>query len=181
MALEIIYIVEEPTVKQLTQIDENVDVKLLDKAIRNAQDIQIQTALGTALYNKILTDIKNNTLSGNYLTLVETYITPALVEWVLYYVIPSLLYKYRNKAIDTQGGDNAQPISRDEMERLQAEAKNVAEWYTKRLKDYMCQFNNLFPELQQNNTGDMIQPDKQNYSTNIYLGDEENCCKGFFD
>lgn len=181
MALNITYIIDEATIKDLTTIDSNVDVKLLEKAIRNAQDIQIQTALGTALYRKILSDIDANTLAGDYLTLTDQYVSPALVEWVNFYAKPHLLYKLRNKSIDTQGGDSSSPISEGEMRQLREEDKNLAEWYTQRLKDYLCENHELFPELDQNNTADMIQPDKDNYTTNIFLGDEKTCCKGFFD
>ena len=69
-----VFLISEANLRQFTDLNNNVDSKLLSSAIRESQDIEIQRILGTKLYNKILDDIQNNTLSGDYQTLV--------VDWV---------------------------------------------------------------------------------------------------
>ena len=74
-----VFIISEANLRQFTDINNNVDSELLKNAIREAQDIELQRVLGTKLYNKILDDIKNNTLSGNYETLVLDWIQNVLL------------------------------------------------------------------------------------------------------
>ena len=60
-------------------IDGNVDTDKFIQFIKIAQQIDIQNLLGTDLYNKISADIVAGTLSGNYLSLVNTYVQPTLI------------------------------------------------------------------------------------------------------
>ena len=74
-----VFIISEENLRQFTDINNNVDSKLLKNAVREAQDIEIQRILGTKLYNKILADIKAGTLSGNYEYLVLNWVQNALL------------------------------------------------------------------------------------------------------
>ena len=47
--------------------------------VKIAQQIDIQNLLGTDLYNKISADIIADSLTGDYLTLVNTYVQPCLI------------------------------------------------------------------------------------------------------
>jgi hypothetical protein len=58
-----------------TILDGNVDTDKFIQFIKISQQIDIQNYLGTDLYNKISNDIIAGTLSGNYLSLVEDYVT----------------------------------------------------------------------------------------------------------
>ena len=61
-----------------TILDGNVDTDKFIPYIKIAQEVHIQNYLGSELYNKISSDIIAGTLSGNYLTLVNTYVQPML-------------------------------------------------------------------------------------------------------
>jgi hypothetical protein len=63
---------------RFTTVNGNVDTDKFIQYIKIAQDIHIQNYLGTDLLNKIKADIIATTLTGNYETLVETYIKPML-------------------------------------------------------------------------------------------------------
>ena len=65
------FFISEQDVKKNTPIDENVDSKLLQTAMRTAQDIYIRDILGSTLYDKLCDDINGAGLSGDYLTLVN--------------------------------------------------------------------------------------------------------------
>jgi len=80
-----VFIISEENLRQFTDINNNVDSKLLKNAVREAQDIEIQRILGTKLYNKILDDIKAGTLSGNYQTLVLNWVQNALLYLNLFF------------------------------------------------------------------------------------------------
>ena len=53
-------------VKERTNIHSNVEDALLIPEIQAVQDLYILPIVGTALYNKLLTDIGNNALAGLY-------------------------------------------------------------------------------------------------------------------
>jgi hypothetical protein len=63
-----------------TQLSGNFDIDKITPFIKVAQDIEVQQLLGTVLYRKILTDVQNSTLTGNYLTLVSEYVQPMLIH-----------------------------------------------------------------------------------------------------
>lgn len=59
-----------------TIIGGNVDVDKYNMYISDTQIITIKPLLGSLLYNKIVADVTNSTLSGLYLTLVNEYVKP---------------------------------------------------------------------------------------------------------
>ena len=67
--------------KKFTSMNGNVDADKFIQYIKIAQDIYLQSTLGTDLFNKINNDIVASTLTGNYATLVSTYIKPMLIHW----------------------------------------------------------------------------------------------------
>ena len=71
-------------------IDGNVDTDLFIQYVKIAQEIHIQSALGTKLYNKISNDIISDSLTGNYLSLVTDYVQPMLIHYAMVEAIPML-------------------------------------------------------------------------------------------
>ena len=55
-------------------LDGNIDTDKFIQFIKIAQQIHVRNYLGSDLYDKIGADIVAGTLTGNYLTLVNTYI-----------------------------------------------------------------------------------------------------------
>jgi hypothetical protein len=160
-------------IKENTIIDVNADSKLIKTAIIDAQELYIEPALGTSLYNKIVDDMTANTLAGNYVTLVDSYILDTLKYYVLYVLAPNMLIKWRNRSVDTQSGENSTPVSMDDMRSIQKEFLNKAEAYKQRLNDYMIANQTLFPELYQNNTYDKKNPDNISFTAPMYLGSDD--------
>ena len=74
--------------KRNSIIDGNVDVDKYIGFLKIAQQIHIRNYLGTDLYNKISTDIINDELEGNYLTLVNSYIQPMLIHFAMVDYLP---------------------------------------------------------------------------------------------
>jgi hypothetical protein len=68
-------LVKANDIVQLTGIGGNIDTDSLNPSINIAQSTHIKRILGLDLYNKILTDYKNNDLVGNYLTIYNDYIS----------------------------------------------------------------------------------------------------------
>ena len=78
-----------------TVIDQNLDSDLILKFIIKAQDLNIQSTLGSHLYNKLIIDCPNFT--AQYRTLIKDYVQPAQAEWTVYHALPFINFKLTNK------------------------------------------------------------------------------------
>ena len=126
--------------------------------IKVAQQIDIQNLLGTDLYNKISADIIAGTLSGNYLTLVNTYVQPTLIWFAQMNYIPFAAYQIKNGGVFKHSSETAQNVDKNEVDYLVGKAREYANYYSTRLVDYLCFNDNLFPEYNSNSDED-IYPD----------------------
>jgi len=138
-------------IRQYTELNKSVEEGYLRSSIRKAQDIELQPLLGTDLYNKILDDTKNATISGAYLTLKDTYIKQCLVEWTLYYLIPVLDTKIDNGGIVQRISENTTPATSTGVNRLMDHHLASAKFYAQRMVNYICENSSLFPEYSTNN------------------------------
>jgi hypothetical protein len=139
-------------------IDGNVDTDKFIQFIKVAQQIDIQNLLGTDLYNKISTDIVAGNLSGNYLTLVNSYVQPTLIWFAQMNYIPFAAYQIKNGGVFKHSSETAQNVDKNEVDYLVAKAREYANYYSTRLVDYLCFNDNLFPEYNSNSDDD-VYPD----------------------
>ena len=139
-------------------LDGNVDTDKFIQFIKIAQQIDVRNYLGSELYNRISNDITNSTLSGNYLTLVRDYIQPLLIHAALVQYLPFAAYQIKNGGIYKHQSENAESVSKDEVDYLVQKERDFAEYYTKRFIDYMAFNQTLFPEYTSNSNDD-IYPD----------------------
>ena len=139
-------------------IDGNTDTDKFIQFIRIAQEIEIQNYLGTDLYNKISADIIAGTLTGDYLNLVNDYVQPMLIWWAQVNYLPYAAYQIKNGGVFKHTSENAESVSKSEVDYLVAKAGDTAEYYTRRFIDYMSFNDNLFPEYRSNSDSD-VYPD----------------------
>jgi len=139
-------------------LDGNVDTDKFIQFIKVAQQIDIQNLLGTDLYNKISADIIAGNLSGNYLSLVNTYVQPTLIWFAQMNYIPFAAYQIKNGGVFKHSSETAQNVDKNEVDYLVAKAREYANYYSTRLVDYLCFNDNLFPEYNTNSDED-ISPD----------------------
>jgi hypothetical protein len=166
-----ILFITEDFVKQNSQLDENVDMKLIRSTIYDAQRDYILPILGTDLYNKLTSDISGSTLTGNYLSLTNDYVAEALLKWVIFELQFVLLYKMRNKNVSKQNSENSSPVDYTEHRYLMDHWRAKAETRSEDITRYLCANTDLFPEYTSNSDPEDIKPHGSNYTTSIYLGD----------
>ena len=144
-------------------IDGNVDTDKFIQFIKVAQQIDIQNLLGTDLYNKISSDIASGAsggtgLTGNYLTLVNTYVQPTLIWFAQMNYIPFAAYQIKNGGVFKHSSETAQNVDKNEVDYLVAKAREYANYYSTRMVDYLIFNDHLFPEYSSNSDED-ISPD----------------------
>lgn len=156
-----------------TTIDANVDEKLINQFIDEAEDINIRDVLGDRLYNKIKTDLENNTLTGVYQTLVDDYICKATAYWCMYYLLPFINYKLTNKNIAEKSSDHSDATELKNVQFLMTEVRNKAEYYLQRITIYLQKNYANIPELIPIDYKDEA-PRNDNYFGGIYLPDADS-------
>jgi len=155
-----VFIISEANLRQFTDLNNNVDSELLKNAIREAQDIETQRILGTKLYEKILNDIKNNTLSGDYETLVLNWVQNALLYEAYYYALEDIYLRPRNNGLlIPQGGENSTAADGTWYNRKRQSVENKKQFYEERLTNYLIQKQGNFPELNGNVELQQMYPD----------------------
>lgn len=165
-------------VKKLTVLDGNLDNDKFIQFLWIAQEIHIQNILGSDLYEKLQSDIAGSTLTGDYQTLVETYIKPALVHLAVYEYLPFAPFNVSNKGVFKHTSEAAVVADRDDIEDMRNAAKNHGDYYTLRLKNWLRANENSFPEYNTNTDGD-VYPDSNPMTGSWYLGEINEDYKGW--
>lgn len=146
-----------------TAINGNVDRDQMVQFIKIAQDLHIQALLGTALYNKLKDDVLNDTLTGNYETLMTDYVQDVLVHYAMVEILPFLAYKVSNGGIFKKQSENSEGIEKSELEYLIQKERDTAEHYGRRLVSYLTFYGSLTPEYYDNQNGQMYPTDGQSF------------------
>ncbi len=156
---EAILITRKDVIK-FTAMNGNVDTDKFIQYVKIAQDIHIQNYIGTELLLSIQNKITNSTLTGDYLSLVTTYIKPMLIHWAMVEYLPFAAYTVANKGVFKHSSENAENVSKEEVDFLIEKERDTAQYYTDRFISYMS-FNasSKFPEYYTNNNED-IYPSK---------------------
>jgi len=137
-------------IKKYTVINGAVDPNLLYPSVYVAQDKYLAPYLGDSLFEKLKTDIANNTLAGDYQTLVDDYCRKVVLWCTVVEAVRSLTYKVDNGTLTQRTSEDASPVSDTVMKDILEQWKSTAEHYTRRLTDYLCANGELFPEYSDN-------------------------------
>lgn len=146
---EVLFI-SEVYIKKYTQVNGAVDSNILYPSVYLAQDKYLLPYLGTNLYDKLKDDVANNTLSGNYATLMNDYVRRVVLWWTMVEVMPYLTYKLDNGTLVQRTSEDAQPVSDRVFKDMIDRASNNAQHYTGLLVDFLCANSSLFAEYNNN-------------------------------
>jgi hypothetical protein len=127
---------------------------VLTPNIIRAQEIEIQQILGTPLYQDILLKVSGNTLNSVETTLVRDYIFPCLVEYSVYYAMPSIWAKLENSSVINRNPENALSVDLPALKYRRGDIKNSAEFLGTRIVNFLCDQSNSFP-LYTSNSNDL--------------------------
>lgn len=144
-------IISEEKLREFTDINDNLDSKLLMNGVREAQDIYLQRLTGTSLYEYILNQIDANTLSGNYKKLVDDFIQPYLIYASYWECLDAIYTRPRNNGLlQPTGGENSEKADGTWYNRKRQMVENKMEYYGERLTNYLIQNEDQFPQLNDN-------------------------------
>jgi len=163
-----VLLISRNDIVKYTALNGNLDVDKFIQFIYIAQQIHVLNYLGTDLLEKVKSDIAAGSLTGNYQTLVETYVKPMLVHFSMVEYLPFSGVTISNNGIYKHNSENSSIIDQDELEKLIAAERKIAEHYASRCVDYLCNNSSLFPEYT-SNTGSDFSPSSDVNNTNWYI------------
>jgi hypothetical protein len=155
-------------IKKFTALNGNVDNDKFVQFIKIAQETHIQGFLGTNLYDKINDDIIADDLASPYTTLISKFIKPMLCHWAMVEYLPFSAYTIANKGVYKHNSENSETVSIEELNLLIEKERKIAQSYTQRFLDHICNNSSLYPEYNTNSNGDQF-PEKNSHFTGWML------------
>ncbi len=161
--------------KDLSYVDENMDVKLIRPVIVEAQELRILPLIGTGLYDElstqVLTPASITALNATLLNLIRK----SLRYWTLFEGVDSFTFKFKNRSIVKQNAENTTTIETNDVVRLKEQFRDKAQIFDERITRYLIENSAAYPLYYNPGTGaDTIFPKKNNYQTGIFLGGRRN-------
>ena len=178
------------TVKASTYLNSNVDDGMVGSAIREAQEVHLQSINGSELLYRIQ-ELVYNDITGNtdtiedeanecYKDCLDNFITPYMEQKVQAVLALMVAYKTRNLGVIHASDTNLNAPSINDVLLVQQRYNGVAAKYATALSKYLCQNKPCFPELtsQGCNCTPYVAPQigKTFVHTGLWLGGKGNIC-----
>lgn len=167
-----ILLISEDFVKTNSGLNDNVFGSYLTPAIREAQDIKLQPILGTPLYKSILEKVENGAIKNAYYkpykTLLDDYIQVYLMYQIISDLVPIIGVKLTNLGVVISNDEHLTNLSQTERELVQTYYEQRAEFYGKRLQEFLKDNKQDYEEL---NVCDDLHPTLDSVAeTGLWLG-----------
>lgn len=170
MSANILFI-SETTLKTRMGLSEAIDGKQLTAQIKVAQDLYVQSALGSPLFLRLQSGIDADNLDVNESTLLDSYVVDCLCWYTMSLLPMSLSYQFFAKGVLQKTAEESQAPSRADLELIASSYKQTAEFYKQRMIDYLRENYSLYSSYYNFTAGyDTIFPELKAYTCPIWLG-----------
>ena len=142
--MKTLLLIKTTEVVKNTPIGGNVDMSKYLYLIKEAQIFVIEPLLGTSLYNKILSDYENSSLSRVYETIYEEYVKPILIHSTAAEFITTHSTTITDAGIFKNTPENTSLVGKNEVDFLSQNQRNKATAYINRLEKFLTE--NQLPE-----------------------------------
>lgn len=128
-------------IKTNTSMGGNVDPDKFMHLLDNVQDLILEPALGTALFDKIVTDFVADSLSGNYLILFNDYIKKVLCKSVYAQYLFDGVVLAQNTGIYENLPQNGQRAELESRQYIAKSNQSNADAYLERMNRFLEEVN----------------------------------------
>ena len=146
-----VLLISESYIKSVTNVSYNIAGDYLLPAIKLAQDIDLESTIGTQLLEKIQELIYNNDISNQenemYKLLLDNYIQPYLAYATIQHLAPTVAYKLVNQGIVRTDDEKSYNVTSNEVDKVSDYYSHIANTYKKRLQLFLIANYNEFPDL----------------------------------
>ena len=142
-----VFITSADFVKTATDISDNIAGKYLQPSIREAQEIGLQSIIGTSLLESLKNDVSSGTtFTDDRLELVnlcQYYIAYEAITLLL----PRVSYKITNFGLARSTDERLESASFGDIDRAIAFYQDKADFYCGRIQDFILANRAAFPEI----------------------------------
>lgn len=146
-----ILLISEDFIKTNSGLNDNVWGSYLTPAIREAQYIKLQQILGTSLYQSLLDKVADGTIKNTdfkeYKTLLDEYVQIYLMYQTISDLVPIIGVKLTNLGVVVSNDEHLTNLSQSERELVQTYYEQRAEFYGKRLQEFLKDNSLVYKEL----------------------------------
>jgi len=121
-----------------TILSGNIDIDKFVFCIANVQLTTIEPLLGTELYDKIISDIEDESLTGLYLELYNDFVRPITKNESVAQFIEIASYLVDNGGIYKHSADGKEVVDKQEVQFLAGKYKSLAQMYVQRFNKWIC-------------------------------------------
>lgn len=169
-----VLLISEDKIKTLSGLDDNIWGKKLLPAIREAQEIGLQGIIGSCMYERLCSMVEDGSIMDNeniaYKSLLDNQIQYYLLYKVISDLIPIIGVKLGNIGVVLSNDDHIQNLTEDERSRVDTYYTYRADFYCKRLQQYLLTNKELYPELDECSCNQMKANLESAASTGLFLG-----------
>jgi hypothetical protein len=181
-----ILFIDTSYLKNTTEIDDNVDDKLLRTSIQYMQDKFILPILGNNMFEQWKlwiqsgVTLQNNAayyFDANNLYVLETFIQPTLASSCMMELVYKINWQIRNKGIESARSEFSNPVTTKELNWLSENYRETASFYAQRTTQFLQANPDIFqnwlnPQLGTSGNGaDLYYPEKTKYFCGIHMPD----------
>lgn len=124
--MEDILLLNVNDIPALTHISGNLDVDRMTVSIRTAQRTELKRILGIDLYNKILKDFSEGTLTGVYKTIYDEFVVDILVNYSAYNIVLFNALRVDNAGNFFYEPEDARSADMEDTEKIAARYQKLA-------------------------------------------------------
>lgn len=164
-----VLLISEDYIKSNSTLDNNISGKYLQAAITSAQDVELQSTIGTKLLEKIqklVIDWKDpnkpvhpieppiydptsidDPENHRYKELLDYYIQPYLLYQVLSEIVIPISYKLGNFGVMRTDDEKDIAAEASQVNQIKKYYRDKADFFKTRLQNWVITYYNDFPEL----------------------------------
>jgi hypothetical protein len=125
-------------------VDSNVDDNLIVNAIETAQEIDIQSIIGTKLLDTLKNQVDTNSLSVANKKLLDDYLRPTLIRYAASHLALLLNNRFTAQGVVEKESNSSNPV---DWRVVQDELRNIAEFYAQRMIRYILGNLSLYQDF----------------------------------
>jgi hypothetical protein len=169
-----VLLISETKLKAYSTLNQNIDMALLTSTIYMAQELGLQTLIGSKGYDYYMELVKSVQLSGGTMSqadsiMLNEYIAPYLIHRSFYEAMPEVFARKMNKAITIGNTDQGTSIDIKGMSYLREIEQGRYEFYAQRLLDRVQAFPSDYPWYYSYTDKDGMPSSSQTYFAGIHI------------
>jgi hypothetical protein len=170
-----VLLISETKLKAFSTLNQNIDMALLTNTIYMAQELGLQTLIGTKGYDYYMELVKSVQLSGGTMSqadriMLDDYIAPYLVHRAFFEAMPEVFARKSNKAIVIGQTEQGNSIDIKGMSYLRDIEMGRYQFYAQRLLDRVQAYPSDYPWFYSYTDKDGMPSTSQTYFAGIHFG-----------